>query len=184
MKKIYQILTTILFFLMGCSTDIDTLQLIGDKLYEIDSKTPFSGSVVGTFKKDGFKGQGYVKDGEKDGLWTEWYDNGKKRSEGTWKDGKQDGLWTEWWDNGKKESEGTWKDGRYDGLWTGWWKNGQKESVGNWKNGKADGLWNLWYENGQIMLEFEYKNGKPNDSFLFKRWNEDGTEKTEPFKWE
>ena len=160
MKKIYQILTTILFFLMGCSTDIDTLQLIGDKLYEIDSKTPFSGSVVGTFKKDGFKGQGYVKDGERDGLWTEW------------------------WDNGQKESEGTWKDGRYDGLWTGWWKNGQKESVGNWKNGKADGLWNLWYENGQIMLEFEYKNGKPNDSFFFKRWNEDGTEKIEPFKWE
>ena len=52
MKKLYQILPVILFFLIGCSTDIDTLQRRGYKLYEINSETPFSGPVVGRFKKD------------------------------------------------------------------------------------------------------------------------------------
>ena len=47
----------------------------------------------------------------KDGLHTEWYENGQKKEEGTWKDGKIDGLGTEWYENGQKRYEGTWKDG-------------------------------------------------------------------------
>ena len=81
MKKLYQILPLILFFLIGCTREIDTLQRRGDKLYEINSETPFSGKVVGVFKKGGFKGQGYVKDGDRDGLWTEWYDDGTEKTE-------------------------------------------------------------------------------------------------------
>jgi len=48
----------------------------------------------------------------KDGLHTEWYDNGHKKEEGTYKDGKKDGLWTGWYENGQKKSEGTYKDGK------------------------------------------------------------------------
>jgi len=47
----------------------------------------------------------------KDGLHTEWYDNGHKKEEGTYKDGKKDGLWTSWYENGQKRSETTYKDG-------------------------------------------------------------------------
>ena len=38
----------------------------------------------------------------KDGLWTEWYDNGQKKSEETWKDGKQIEL-TEWDRDGNEQ---------------------------------------------------------------------------------
>ena len=48
---------------------------------------------------------------ERDGLYTNWYDNGQKRDELTYKDGKKDGLWTWWYENGQKKEEFTWKDG-------------------------------------------------------------------------
>ena len=52
------------------------------------------------------------KDGEKDRLWTLWYDNGKKKQEWNYKDGEEDGLGTSWYENGKKRSEWTSKDGK------------------------------------------------------------------------
>ena len=35
-----------------------------------------------------------------------------KKVEGTFKNGKKDGLFTWWYENGKKEYEGTYRDGR------------------------------------------------------------------------
>lgn len=34
------------------------------------------------------------------------------------------------------------------------------------------------------MLEFNYKDGELDSSFSQKRWNEDGSERIEPFDWE
>jgi len=48
---------------------------------------------------------------ERDGLYTNWYENGQKRDELTYKDGKFDGLYTNWYENGQKRFEGTYKDG-------------------------------------------------------------------------
>ena len=47
----------------------------------------------------------------KNGIHTEFHENGKKKSEGNLKDGKSDGLVTEWDENGHKLSEKTFKDG-------------------------------------------------------------------------
>jgi antitoxin component YwqK of YwqJK toxin-antitoxin module len=51
------------------------------------------------------KSEGNYKDWEKDGLYTEWYENGKKEGKGNTKDGELDGLWTFWYENGKKATE-------------------------------------------------------------------------------
>ena len=48
---------------------------------------------------------------ERDGLYTNWYENGQKRDELTYKDGKFDGLYTNWYENGQKRFEGTYEDG-------------------------------------------------------------------------
>ena len=50
------------------------------------------------------------KDGEFDGKWTWWYENGQKKEESTYKDGEIDGKWTHWYENGQKKEERTWKD--------------------------------------------------------------------------
>ena len=53
-------------------------------------------------------GEIMVKDGN--GVWTEWSD-GQKYREKTYKDGEPDGLWTDWYVNGQKREERTYKDG-------------------------------------------------------------------------
>ena len=47
----------------------------------------------------------------KNGLYTEYYDNGQKSVEENYKDGKKDGLEVWWHENGKKAYEVNYKDG-------------------------------------------------------------------------
>ena len=63
----------------------------------------------------------------KDGKWTDWYENGQKRTEITYKDGKWNGKWTEWHEKtGQKVSEKTYKDGiRIE--WLRWDRDGNKK---------------------------------------------------------
>ena len=92
---------------------------------------------------------------KKNGIHTEFHENGKKKSDGTYKDGKSDGLYTEWYENGKKKSEGNYK------------------GVDRWNQPQKIGKWTGWHENGQKESEVTYKNGKEIDK---KCWDEDGNE--------
>ena len=49
---------------------------------------------------------------KKNGIHTEYYENGEKKFEGSFKNGKRDGLFTWWYENGQKEYEGLYEDGR------------------------------------------------------------------------
>ncbi len=143
------------------------------------SDEPITGKVYGYFGKDGEELTkvyiGKLINGKKDGKWTIWYHNtGTKSYEENWKDGELDGLSTNWSENGQKEYEGTWKDGKQDGLHTVWYENGQKKLEVNYKDGELDGLWTWWYENGQKESEWTFKDGELISS---KIWNEDGSVK-------
>jgi antitoxin component YwqK of YwqJK toxin-antitoxin module len=111
---------------------------------------------------------------KEDGLHTEWYENGQKKSEGTFKDGKGDGLYTSWYENGQKKLEIQKKNGDYDGLVTSWYENGQKKSEGTYKDSKRYGLFQSWYENGQKSSERTFKDG---ELISEKIWNQDGSVK-------
>ena len=80
--------------------------------------------------------------------------------ERNYKDGKLDGLFKEWYENGKLDMKGNYKDGIKDGLWKKWYENGQLVFEMNYKDDKEDGLQRLWYENGQLKSEGNYKDGK------------------------
>ena len=100
-------------------------------------------------------GYAIITYGERDGLWTKWYENGQKVEEGTYKDGERDGLWTKWYENGQKVEEGTYKDGERDGLWTKWYENGQKYSEVTYKLGNRQGLGLYYTESGEIKYEIK-----------------------------
>ena len=72
------------------------------------------------------------KYGKEVSKYMKWEEDGQKKSEGTLKDGELDGLVTEWYENGEKSSK-TYKDGELDGLVTYWYENGQKKSEGTYK---------------------------------------------------
>ena len=196
MKKLYPtLIISLLFLLIGCSTELDTLQKRDDTYYEIISEEPFSGLIINKYESGQKHTKGYLTNGREDGYWTWWYEGspknhirlyldnildnlpylfydswenyGQKRKVVDYLDGTKDGLSTEWYENGQKKEEGTYKDGKEDGLWTWWYNNGQKELEGTFKDGKPDGLSTLWYENGQKKQE-----GTENE---WTYWNEDGS---------
>ena len=202
MKKLYPtLIISLLFLLVGCSTDFTTLQKRGDTYYEINSEEPFSGLIINKYESGQKRTKGYLTNGKEDGIWTWWYEGspknhirlyldnildnlpylfydswenyGQKRKEVDFLDGTLDGLWNKWYENGQKESEGTYKDNNKDGLWTQWDKDsGHKEKEVNFKDGKEDGIETRWYENGQKKSEFTYKNGK---LISIQEWNEEGS---------
>ncbi|MBT6965567.1 MAG: hypothetical protein HOA01_05025 [Flavobacteriales bacterium] len=72
---------------------------------------------------------------KKDGISTQWYDNGQKWSEITYKNEEKNGLETYYHGNGQKNSEGTYKDGKKEGKWTYWDFDGNQINWESYKNG-------------------------------------------------
>ena len=177
MKKLHPILIISLLFLsVGFPQkeyDINQIVEWNDVYIKKFSDEEVNGSVYqmfGDIKVD----LGYIKNGGKEGLWTWWFENGRKKNEGTYKDGKENGLHKWWYENGHKSEERTYKNGIKEGLWTKWYDNGQKGIEATYKDGELDGLETHWYENGQKSSEKTYKDGK----FISKKeWNEDGSVK-------
>jgi antitoxin component YwqK of YwqJK toxin-antitoxin module len=78
-------------------------ELINELLWTKDNGQKSSEGII--------KGQDESGNIIKDGLYTEWFENGQKKLEGTFKDGERDGLYTSWNENGKKWFEEYYKDG-------------------------------------------------------------------------
>ena len=101
----------------------------------------------------------------KNGLHTEYYENGQKKIERTYKNGKEDGSTTIWNEKGWKEVEWNYKDGKKDGLWTEWdeyygikleettYKDGQEISTKKYETKAAKD----WYKKGYNTKEYDKK---------------------------
>ena len=148
MKRLLLIVLPLLL-IVGCSTDIDTLQKRGDTYYKINSDKPFSGLIVNKYESGQKYTKGYLTNGRKDGIWTWWYENGQKSKEVDYFDGKTlDVLYKKWDDNGQNE-EGTLKDRKLDGFVTEWYENGQKKYETIYKDGKLISK-KEWIEHGSL----------------------------------
>ena len=150
------IIISLLILLIGCSTDLDTLEDRVGVYYKINSEEPFSGTIIKKYESGQEQTKGYLKNGREDGVWTTWYENGQKSSEGNYKDGEYDGLHNTWYENGQKSFEGNYEDGVYDGLHTVWYEDGQKKWELTYDNGKEDGLVTFWGKNDEKEYKGKY----------------------------
>ena len=106
MKKLLSILSICLVF-VSCTPDrvhIDEIIKKGEILY-FEGK-PFTGVAFDIHYNRQLKSEGNYKDGQRDGLYQEWYKNGQLLSEANYKDGQRDGLYQEWYENGEKLESG------------------------------------------------------------------------------
>ena len=91
--------------------------------------------VLGSMENPSQKG--FLKDGKRNGLWTEW-NNGVKRLEATYVDGKTGrgyGNKTEW----NKDGQKTMEESKLRSEW--WYDNGKQKQVSNYNNdGQEDGV--------------------------------------------
>ena len=123
------------------------------------------------------KSEENFKEGARDGKSSMWYEDGQIEEEGNFINGKNHGLFTRWRNSGQKREEATFKDGELDGLMTEWYENGQKKSENTFKDGKQDGLTTVWYENGQKKGEGTFKDGKQEGKWT--GWYENGQKEGE-----
>jgi len=101
-----------------------------------------------------------INTGKKEGIWEEYFDNGKLYYKGSFNNGKKDGYWEYYRDNGQLWSKGSYNNDERDGIWEKYRKNGQLWYKGSYKNGKKEGYWEWYHDNGQLMSSGSYKNDK------------------------
>ena len=199
MKKISLIILPVLL-IFGCSksVNISNLKTKNGLVYLPHSSDTFSGNFYendanGNKKIEGIYENGILRNRteyRKSGynLFTEFYDNGNKKTEyfiiskELWKLRKYNGprydsSFTSWYQNYNMKEKGTYNRGKKDGLWNRWYKDGQKELERTFNNGKGEGLAIIWYENGQKNREWNLKDGLKDG--LWTEWYDNGQKMTE-----
>jgi antitoxin component YwqK of YwqJK toxin-antitoxin module len=88
---------------------------------------------------------------------TLYWENGKVRVEGSFDaEGLKDGVWTAWYDNGTKWSEGFFKAGKAEGEYKAWHENGQVFYEGKMNADERVGTWRFYTPDGQLNKEIKY----------------------------
>jgi antitoxin component YwqK of YwqJK toxin-antitoxin module len=107
------------------------------------------------------KEKGNYKNGNLDGTWQDYYENGQVRTRGNYLEGIPFGLWEYFTEEGLLERKTTYnKKGSEEGYFENYHMNGKIKSRGFYKNQQYDGLWELFYQNGQISQRGNFKDGE------------------------
>ena len=74
--------------------------------------------------------------------------------------GQREGLWTERYNNGQVFWEGTYKEGEMHGLWLEYHSNGNLFARGNYVDGIKDRVWQYFGKSTKLIAEEEYRDGR------------------------
>lgn len=183
MKKILYILLPI--FVCSISSAQSYTIDKGDTINVIDENNLKQGfwRIFGKMKKlPGYEPEQVVEEGNyessrKQGLWKNFFPNGKLKSEIAYVNSRPNGTYKTYFENGQVEEEGNWENTRNTGGFKRYHENGQtaQQFVFN-ETGKRDGKQVYFYENGQVMIEADIEAGK--EKFV-KEFYEDGSIKAE-----
>ncbi|MCO5273987.1 MAG: hypothetical protein M9900_03600 [Flavobacteriales bacterium] len=137
--------------------------------------------------------EGRYVNGQRDGGWTYYNENGSVKMQALYAQGKlvrtkyENGTFTEYWEEGKPKSEETYKNGKREGPFTEWYNNGawvnepvklgpdgmgktdvqrilkgqMKRREGTYKNDMIDGPVKEYDEQGKLTSAPTYVNGTP-----------------------
>ena len=91
---------------------------------------------------------------------NEYWPNGKIRSQGN----KENGLYIEYYDNGKISLKENYLNGHKNGEFVDYYENGQLAGKDNYLNDKLNGVRVRYYENGKLERKIYYSNNKFSDT--------------------
>ena len=97
------------------------------------------------------------RDGKKNGVALEYFESGQIRGQGNFKNDKGHGRMTEYYSNGQIKEKISFKDGEIHGEGIRYYRSGQLEEQVNFIDGEMDGQITRYYENGQIKEQGAYK---------------------------
>ena len=96
--------------------------------------------------------------GYEEGVWK--YVNGTSIETGKYEGGLREGIWKTWFENGKIASEIQYSDDLLDGKYTLYWENGNIRLTGKYEHGLQEGIWQLYNENGILEITTLFSEGK------------------------
>jgi len=92
--------------------------------------------------------------GIKQGIFTEFYENGQKKSEGEYLNSKKVGEWIYYYPDGKLEQQGRFdRSGRADGEWNWYYNNGNIWRTENFLAGEREGEYLEYDINGRVIVK-------------------------------
>lgn len=97
-------------------------------------------------------------DGKKEGVMTEYYKDGKVKSERLFKADVQTGRSVIYYPNGEIKKVQYFEEGKVNGGDTLFYENGKPEFLRNYKKGLLDGYIRKWDLNDSIIYEAKYRN--------------------------
>jgi len=121
--------------------------------------------------------EGEVVDGEQQGEWTFFGEDGEKRAEGQYRDDVQDGPWVYYYPDGSLEYEGTFQDELREGAWRYWHPNGSPKAQGSFRRGRELGAWRFWDPQGQLTQRGRFLDGLQTHRWTY--WRADGSRSAE-----
>lgn len=137
----------------------------------------------------------------KNGVWKQWYENGKMKDSGRLYYGKMVGRWSFWHENGQLLSRSKYADSfatpenitkgvekmnkpfaiadyleRFyvdvkSGLWKVFYDNGQQKDSINYVVGEKNGLVKLWFANGNLEAVGNFINDKEDGEWKWYHFN-------------
>ena len=111
MKRLF--IVSLLLLSVGLSqnrVNVNNLVNYGDKYFKENDDRPFDGLVFDLSKKTGNKILEFrMVNGLKNGLYQEWYTDGKPKLKGKYLNEIQNGKWIFWYENEQKSIDGTYK---------------------------------------------------------------------------
>ena len=105
------------------------------------------------FNNGNIKIDGQYINGDKSGLWTEYFREGGTMRIFYANENGKNGSISEWYKNGGKKIHGEYSQGQKNGLWIAWYPNGVKESVITYNQGEQEGIFSYFYDNGNKKSE-------------------------------
>jgi len=121
------------------------------------------------FRKGSMTGEGIIdEEGNRDGPWKEYYEEGGLRSTGTYDKGIRIGEWKFYYPDGKVEQQGKYnKKGKADGIWTWYYPDGTLQREQSFIAGLEDGEYIENDENGKLMVKGQYVEGLEEGDWTF-----------------
>jgi antitoxin component YwqK of YwqJK toxin-antitoxin module len=131
-------------------------------LHEAGKTEPFTGVMIDYFPNSSKVEQSveYVNGKLKVGGYSRRYNLNDRLLEETQngKNGDPDGSYLAWYEDGQIEMSGSYRRGNYNGIWTAYYPSGKMKYINRYNEGKKQGTCKTWSESGELISEEVYRN--------------------------
>ena len=150
---------------------------VGERPSGDGQSCPDGGELRGQAPPDGALAFCVNSEGVKDGSYAEWFQLEEfeapiKTVSGSYRDGQRDGDWAWFFQDGAPKLAGAFVQAERDGTWQRWWYGSSLRERMAYANDALEGSYERWFENGQLAEEGAYRHGVRHGEWV--KWNEQG----------